>query len=616
MTSSFSDSPRNVTRYLGQDYRFAPVYYRSRNPVNGTSLTLTGDIKPKENQGRYPLGSIWINTVGPEIWILSDIVSNQARWVLIANGLLTGPLLTLSDNAGTVVNPSSDVANPPGNIQFLNGAGISITAGTNTLTITNTGAGNETLTGDDGVAVSPTLGTIQVLGNVVANSTHAKALFTTNSAGNIERFDIQLAAAIGATNVAKVGLAAFSSTQFAVDANGFVTLAGGSGAPTLGITPDAHTAPGTTPVVPNGSGNIILEGGVTFATGTQANPIRTNSLAANTIDLQIQLAGGNAAVSTANNFGVSQFDTNSFGVSSGFVTLKNGGTTGAVTALQGDDSLSVVPSSGIITLDGVTVANATNAKPVYFKKNAASTEELDVQLTTTSTSGTKNINKSGLAHFDSASFTVDAATGFVALLNGTNITGVNMDVGTSPITPDGSGHLTLTAAQVATGTVGANVIRSNGTGASTCTLQIQRTTVAAASDSTKNGVCHFDSSKFSVDANGFVTFTGSTSNIPWTDEGGNFNAGSNNGYFCTALLTATLPATPAQGDVVRIVVDTASVVTVTANTGQKIRIGNVISALAGTASSTKQGDSLDLVYRSSSATWYEVGGAQGSWTVT
>ncbi len=195
------------------------------------------------------------------------------------------------------------------------------------------------------------------------------------------------------------------------------------------------------------------------------------------------------------------------------------------------------------------------------------------------------------------------------------VTQFTLDAATTPISPS-AGNITLTGGQVATGVVGANVIRTRGNTGSSCTIEIQRTTVAGVANSALNGVCHFDSSKFSVDMNGFVTFTGSTSNIPWTDEGGNFNAASNNGYFVTALATATLPPTPAQGDVIRIVIDTASVVTVTANTGQKIRLGNAISGLAGTAASTKQGDSIDLVYRASSAVWYSVGGIQGSWNVT
>jgi hypothetical protein len=612
---SYSDSPGSPTGYLGQTYRYTPTYIRPRNP---TVL----DTRPKENQGFYPIGSIWINTsTPPEIWILARIFSNNAvvnaEWVLIANSLISGPLLTLSDNGGTVVPPSSDVANPPGNIHFIAGAGITIVgnASANTITITNTGsASTETLTGDDGVAVAASGGTIQTLGNTVANATHAKPLYTTNSSGNIERFDIQVSAAIASTNVNSAGLAAFSNAQFAVDANGFVTLIGGTTAPILGITPDAHTAPGTTPVVPNGSGNIILEGGATFATGTQAHPIRTNSLAANTIDLQIQLAGANAASSTANNFGVAQFDSNSFGVSSGFVTLNNAGTTGAVTKLIGDDSQAIVPSSGAITLTGVTVANATHAKPVYFVKNATSIEELDVQIATTSTSGAKSINNAGLASFDSNFFTVDSATGWISLQNSA-VLNIDLDAGTSPIAPSAN-VLIFTGAQVATGVVGTNVIRTDGSAANEMVIQIQRSTTSAVSNVALNGVSHFDSSKFSVDANGFVTFTGSVSNMPWTDEGGNFAAASNNGYFCTAALTATLPPTPAQGDIIRVVVDTGSTVTIQANTGQKIRVGNTISISAGTAINSKQGDAIDLVYRSASAVWYAFESPVGSWGIT
>lgn len=125
---SGTDSFRNVTRYLGQDYRFSPVYYRNRDPVNGTSNTLTGDIKPKEQQGHYPIGSFWVNTSANKIWVLVAIASNQARWILFSSSSTVGPLLSLSDNAGTVVFPTSPTSTPPGNIQFVAGAGISIVA--------------------------------------------------------------------------------------------------------------------------------------------------------------------------------------------------------------------------------------------------------------------------------------------------------------------------------------------------------------------------------------------------------------------------------------------------------------------------------------------------------
>ena len=868
--------------------------YTENTGLNTTNSAWVDQRDPTQFDVNYGIGQFWQNQKDVKLWYLNrkSNFSGQllATWELIS---VNSALVSLSDTANTVVFTSSPFATPPHNIKLVGGVGISIVSnpGSNLITFTNTGAGAETLTGDDGVPVPPIAGTIQTLGNVVANATHAKALYVTAGGGNIEQWDIQLSAAIAATDVTKVGLAAFdsafftvdangfvsangealvekvnlqtgttpitplagaitfngatvlagthpvrtdgtgahtmalevqisqalaatdatkiglsnfSSAQFAVDANGFVTLSGGSGPPTLGLTPDTTSGGGTSPVVPNGSGDIIVTNAANFATGTQANSLRTISTAANTLAIQAQLAGGNATVSTANNFGVAQFDTNSFGVSSGFVTLKNGGTTGAVTNLIGDDTLSVVPAAGTgaITLLGATVANATHAKPVFFVKNAANTEELDVQLTTTSTSGAKNINKSGLAHFDSAFFTVDAATGFISfagtgagetitgssggavsptagnwnLLGGTvaagttpvavagnpgtstltvnlqisqalaatdatkiglsnfsnaqfavdangfvtlkggttpgilgmvpdahtapgttpvvpngsgniileggatfatgtqanpirtnslaantidlqvqlagsnaaastannfgvsqfdsnmftvtsgfvqlkgggvnpALTSIVMDAGTSPIVPNASGQMTFTGAQVATGVVGANVIRTDGTGVNTMAIQIQRTTTSGVSNVDLNGVCHFSSTNFTVDANGFVQFVGGSTAFPWTDEAAPFNAASNNGYYCTAVLTATLPPTPAQGDVVKFVSTGANVITLQANTGQKIRLGNVISGLAGTCASTRIGDGMELIYRSADGTWYNNTAPVGTWNV-
>jgi hypothetical protein len=611
---TYADSPLSPTRYTGQNYRFAPVFIRHRDPHNGTDGTpfTSTDIRPKENQGYYPIGSFWNNTTLNRLWVCTSFgvdANNKtcAHWELIESSGITGvEQFTLPD--ASVITPSGI----PPNVTFQNGAGISITQGADlhTIEITATGAGTETLTGDDSVAVSPTLGTIQLFGKVVANATHAKAVFTENSgAANRENIDVQVTAAIGATDVTKVGLAAFSSAQFAADGNGFVTLVGGTTAPVLGVVPDAHTAPGTTPVIPNGSGNIILEGGATFATNTQANPIRTNSLAANTVDLQIQLAGSNAAASTPNKFGVAQFDSNQFSVTNGFVQLA-GGTTAAIEKVNVQTGTSpIVPSSSAITINGATVAAGTN--PVRTDGTGASTMAVEVQIS--QALAATDATKIGLANFNSAQFSCDA-NGFVSLVNGTTISQVNLDVATTPITPS-AGAITLTGGQVATGTVGANVIRTRGNTASSCTIEIQRSTVSAGSNSTLNGVCHFNSTQFSVDANGYVQAI-AIGTFPWTDEAAPFNASSNNGYFCTAALTATLPGSPAQGDIVRIVADTASTVTVQANTGQKIRLGNVISALAGTAATTKQGDSIDLVYRSSSATWYCFSGAVGAWSIT
>lgn len=104
----------------------------------------------------------------------------------------------------------------------------------------------------------------------------------------------------------------------------------------------------------------------------------------------------------------------------------------------------------------------------------------------------------------------------------------------------------------------------------------------------------------------------------WSDQSSPFTASSDNGYFITAALTVTLPASPVQGDQIDIVADVAGVgsVIVLANTGQFIRVGAGISSSAGNASNTSIGDTLQLVYRAASTTWVNVGAPQGSWILT
>src|ERR1700733_3215836 len=87
--ATYSDSPRNPNRYLGQDYRFAPCYLRNRDPF--TPQNSSTDTKPKENQGKYPLGSFWVNTVNRNVWLLVSLVAgtphNLAEWTLISQGV-------------------------------------------------------------------------------------------------------------------------------------------------------------------------------------------------------------------------------------------------------------------------------------------------------------------------------------------------------------------------------------------------------------------------------------------------------------------------------------------------------------------------------------------------
>lgn len=99
----------------------------------------------------------------------------------------------------------------------------------------------------------------------------------------------------------------------------------------------------------------------------------------------------------------------------------------------------------------------------------------------------------------------------------------------------------------------------------------------------------------------------------WSEKAANFNAVADNAYFVTATAIATLPAGNL-GDTIIINVDTANIVTIQAAAGQTIRVGNSASAIAGTIASTNQGDSVTLVYRASTLTWF-ASSSVGNWTV-
>lgn len=112
-----------------------------------------------------------------------------------------------------------------------------------------------------------------------------------------------------------------------------------------------------------------------------------------------------------------------------------------------------------------------------------------------------------------------------------------------------------------------------------------------------------------------ITISATGSEVAWTDQSGNFTAASGSGYFITNTSTATLPASPSQGDIIEFIVDTTNVLTVKGNTGQVVRIGSAVSASAGTAASNARGDSVSLVYRSTGAAWISFS-VIGTFTVT
>jgi hypothetical protein len=122
--------------------------------------------------------------------------------------------------------------------------------------------------------------------------------------------------------------------------------------------------------------------------------------------------------------------------------------------------------------------------------------------------------------------------------------------------------------------------------------------------------------KTAPDMSNFQTIPSTFVQMPWTNEAASFAAAAGNGYFVTATATATLPASPAQGNIIAFEVDSASgILTIQANTGQTIQIGKAVSASAGVAVSNFNGDSLTLVYRASDTSWRAIQ-TIGTWSVT
>ncbi len=193
---------------------------------------------------------------------------------------------------------------------------------------------------------------------------------------------------------------------------------------------------------------------------------------------------------------------------------------------------------------------------------------------------------------------------------GAAIERVALQTGISPITPSG-GTITFNGATVAAGT---NPVRTDGTGASTMALEVQISQALSSTDATKIGLSNFDSTSFSVDANGFVTSKGG--GFTWNDVSGAFSPLKNNGYFITSTATGTLPAAPSQGDTIKFFLDTTQLLTIQATAGKIIRLGALVSSSGGTAVSTLQGDSVELVFRASDSCWCVVAGFTGTWVMS
>lgn len=260
-----SDSFRNPLRYQGQDYSFAPIYRRDRDPRTPTDAS--PDTKPKEQQGYYPISSFWSNSTNGNLWALANIYYDSvsqdtvAKWVLIGstednpvlsfnvpNGVTSidpdnSGAVTFTSTGGSVVITGSSAAPNNTNINF------DVPGGLPPISSINVDA--NTAPGTDPVV--PNSGQITITGAQVAAGTTANVIRTDSLAANTFTVEVQRSAAAASTTIASNGVSHFNSAHFSVDANAFVSVKNGNPIVTLTDNSDA-------PVTPTAAGNIKLEG--------------------------------------------------------------------------------------------------------------------------------------------------------------------------------------------------------------------------------------------------------------------------------------------------------------------------------------------------------------------
>lgn len=232
------------------------------------------------------------------------------------------------------------------------------------------------------------------------------------------------------------------------------------------------------------------------------------------------------------------------------------GNHGAVTeTLTGNDGIHVPPTANNINVLGdvtniLTTGNAgTSTLTINLNGNVATSYVADTGTAIPSghvlnVLGTNGVTTTGSGN----TLTIGLEGGGIA------IDSIEVDAftapGTNPVAPTVAGLITVTGAQVAAGTT-ANVIRTDSLAANTYTIEVQRSQATASTTIGDNGVSHFDSAIFSVDANGFVstatnffqkgTFTptlafgGSSTGITYSTNAGEYTKIGNVVFFSIAI---------------------------------------------------------------------------------
>lgn len=246
---------------------------------------------------------------------------------------------------------------------------------------------------------------------------------------------------------------------------------------------------------------------------------------------------------------------------------------GTMLTLTGDDSTAISPDvSGNTDVQGSTVANATNAKPLYINGTAVSNLlEAEIQVGKARTGAPGDKNDAGLVSFDDTAFAVDA-DGYVTVA----VTG-----GKLPLTFAGDSGTATPSASVITFAGGAG-LTSSATG-STVTYDLDSSII-------DNWVVVTDATQAMAVSTGYIGNRGTA-------------------------ITYTLPATASVGDRIRMTNFGAGLPVLTAAAGDTIKVVASTTSAGGTLTATEQFAAIEVVCVVEDTTWIVLS-MTGNWTIT
>jgi len=284
------------------------------NFVGYSTAPILANRAPTVSDTGYPLGQEWIDKIGDDFFILTDVSAGVATWVL--GGTNTGPLNTLTGDAGGAISPAA------GNIDLLGTASQ----------IETLGAGSSITFSIPAVFIAP--GSIEATTSILSGTTITAGTTVTSGTGIVAGTTLTSA---GATTLATTGASVntFGNTTGATSVD---VLAG-----TGGIV--IQTA-STGDIIINSDDTMLLDSDGVMELNSSAGAI---SIGNDAVALTINIGTGAAVVETIN----------VGGTGANVISIGATQTAGSIAVGNAAAGAVTVDSAAGISVDGATASNFT-----------------------------------------------------------------------------------------------------------------------------------------------------------------------------------------------------------------------------------------------------------------